>query len=93
MPPAVVFPGQGSQQAGAGRDWLDHPAWSVVERAEAALDVPLAPLLLDLDADLSAPATRSCRSCCCRSWHGRPPATSWDDRSRSPGTRSARSPR
>ena len=53
MPPAVVFPGQGSQQAGAGRDWLDHSAWSVVERAEAALDVPLAPLLLDLDADLS----------------------------------------
>ena len=53
MPPAVVFPGQGSQQAGAGRDWLDHPAWHVVERAEAALGVPLAPLLLDADADLS----------------------------------------
>ena len=53
MPPAVVFPGQGSQQAGAGRDWLDHPAWRVVEQAEAALDVPLAPLLLDPDADLS----------------------------------------
>ena len=52
MPPAVVFPGQGSQQAGAGR-LARSPAWSVVERAEAALDVPLAPLLLDLDADLS----------------------------------------
>ena len=53
MPPAVVFPGQGSQQAGAGREWLDHPAWHVVEQAEAALGVSLAPLLLDPEADLS----------------------------------------
>ncbi|MCU1453418.1 MAG: fabD [Acidimicrobiales bacterium] len=48
---AVVFPGQGSQQAGAGRPWVDHPAWAVVERAEAALDLPLAPLLLDAPAE------------------------------------------
>jgi [acyl-carrier-protein] S-malonyltransferase len=53
VPPAVVFPGQGAQLPGAGQDWLDHPAWRVVEQAEAALDLPLAPLLLDADADLS----------------------------------------
>jgi [acyl-carrier-protein] S-malonyltransferase len=43
---AVMFPGQGSQAAGMGAPWRDHPAWSVVTRAEAALDEPLAPLLL-----------------------------------------------
>ncbi|MBM3675832.1 MAG: ACP S-malonyltransferase [Actinobacteria bacterium] len=30
-----------------GLPWRDHPAWSVVERAEALLGEPLAPLLLD----------------------------------------------
>jgi [acyl-carrier-protein] S-malonyltransferase len=48
---AVQFPGQGSQRAGAGHAWRDHPAWSVVERAEEALGEPLAPLLLDADAE------------------------------------------
>lgn len=52
-PVAVVFPGQGAQQPGAGQPWIDHPAWSVVERAEAVLEADLAPLLLDLDAELS----------------------------------------
>lgn len=32
--------------------WRDTPAWAVVERAEAALDRPLAPLLLDPGASL-----------------------------------------
>jgi [acyl-carrier-protein] S-malonyltransferase len=41
-----MFPGQGSQAAGMGVPWRDHPAWSVVTRAEAALDEPLDPLLL-----------------------------------------------
>jgi len=53
VPVAVVFPGQGSQTPGAGRAWLDHPAWAVVDRAETALGEPLAPLLVDPDADLS----------------------------------------
>jgi [acyl-carrier-protein] S-malonyltransferase len=44
---AVVFPGQGTQQSGMGAPWLDHPAWKIVEQAEAALGEPLAPLLLD----------------------------------------------
>ena len=34
-----------------GAVWRDHPAWSVVSRAEAALDEPLAPLLLAESAD------------------------------------------
>ncbi len=48
---AVVFPGQGTQQPGMGAPWLDHPAWKVVEQAEAALGEPLAPLLLDATAE------------------------------------------
>ncbi|MHB8671741.1 MAG: ACP S-malonyltransferase [Acidimicrobiales bacterium] len=46
---AVIFPGQGSQVAGMGRAWSDHPAWSVVTRAEEVLGERLAPLLLDED--------------------------------------------
>jgi [acyl-carrier-protein] S-malonyltransferase len=34
-----------------GAPWQDHPAWKVVEQAETALGEPLAPLLLDADAD------------------------------------------
>jgi [acyl-carrier-protein] S-malonyltransferase len=40
-----------------GAPWRDHVAWSVVERAEAALGEPLAPLLLD-DADDALARTR-----------------------------------
>ncbi len=50
---AVTFPGQGSQVAGWGQAWVDHPAWGVVDRAEAVTGRTLAPLLLDPDADLS----------------------------------------
>ncbi|MCZ7525749.1 MAG: ACP S-malonyltransferase [Acidimicrobiia bacterium] len=51
MSVAVVFPGQGTQQPGMGAPWMDHPAWSLVARAEAALGEPLAPLLLDAPAE------------------------------------------
>jgi [acyl-carrier-protein] S-malonyltransferase len=37
-----------------GALWTDHPAWSVVERAEAALGEPLAPLLLAESAEYLA---------------------------------------
>ncbi|MEJ7583394.1 MAG: ACP S-malonyltransferase [Acidimicrobiales bacterium] len=53
MPTAVLFPGQGSQSPGAGQPWFDDPAWTVIERAEAVLNEPLAPLVLDPAADLS----------------------------------------
>ncbi|MDP9071690.1 MAG: ACP S-malonyltransferase [Actinomycetota bacterium] len=52
MAVAVMFPGQGAQRAGLGEPWRAHPAWSVVERAEAALDRPVAQLLLDPGAPL-----------------------------------------
>jgi [acyl-carrier-protein] S-malonyltransferase len=34
-----------------GVPWQDHPAWKLVEQAEAALGEPLAPLLLDAPAE------------------------------------------
>lgn len=51
MPAAVIFPGQGTQVPRMGEPWRDSPSWRVVERAEAALGQPLAPLLLDASAD------------------------------------------
>lgn len=47
MSVAVVFPGQGSQQAAAGASWVRHPAWSVVRAAEASTGVDFAHLLVD----------------------------------------------
>ena len=41
-----TFPGQGSQRAGMGEPWVDHPSWEVVEEASAAADRDLARLLL-----------------------------------------------
>ena len=48
---AVIFPGQGTQTTGMGAPWRDHPAWSVVDRAEAALGEPLSSLVLDAPAE------------------------------------------
>ena len=41
-----TFPGQGSQRAGMGEPWVDHPSWEVVEEAAGAADCDLARLLL-----------------------------------------------
>lgn len=46
---AVVFPGQGTQRPGMGLAWRDHPAWQVVEEAEALIGEPLGHLLTDAD--------------------------------------------
>jgi len=48
---AVVFPGQGSQQAGAGLPWVDHPAWAAVRAGGEATGVDLAHLLVDAPAE------------------------------------------
>ena len=48
---AVLFPGQGTQLPGMGDVWRELPVWSLVERAEAAVDVPFAHLLLDADSE------------------------------------------
>ncbi|MDQ3107891.1 MAG: ACP S-malonyltransferase, partial [Actinomycetota bacterium] len=51
---AVIFPGQGAQAPELGAPWTDHPAWTLVERAEKATGESLAPLLTDAAAaDLS----------------------------------------
>jgi [acyl-carrier-protein] S-malonyltransferase len=44
---AIIFPGQGTQATGMGASWRDHPAWRVVDQAEAALGEPLSSLILD----------------------------------------------
>jgi [acyl-carrier-protein] S-malonyltransferase len=51
MSTAVIFPGQGAQEVGLGRPWVDLGAWDVVARAEAVADRPLGALLLEADAD------------------------------------------
>jgi [acyl-carrier-protein] S-malonyltransferase len=44
---AAVFPGQGSQGPAMGLPWRDHPAWTLVERAEQQLHRDLSWMLLD----------------------------------------------
>ena len=48
---AFTFPGQGSQQPGMGRPWVDHPSWSIVASATEASGRDVAALLLDADAE------------------------------------------
>ena len=48
---AFTFPGQGSQEPGMGRSWLEHESWELVEEASAAAERDVARLLLDADAD------------------------------------------
>lgn len=48
---AFTFPGQGSQQPGMGRPWVDHSSWSLVAAASEASGRDVAALLLDADAE------------------------------------------
>ena len=48
---AFTFPGQGSQRAGMGQAWVDHPSWELVADASDAAGRDLAALLLEADAD------------------------------------------
>lgn len=48
---AFTFPGQGSQQPGMGRAWIDHPSWALVAIASEASGRDVAALLLDADAE------------------------------------------
>ena len=48
---AFTFPGQGSQQPGMGRPWVDHPSWALVAQASEASGRDVAALLLDADAE------------------------------------------
>jgi [acyl-carrier-protein] S-malonyltransferase len=47
----VTFPGQGSQQPGAGAPWRASPQWRLVEQGSAVLDRDLVALLLDTPAE------------------------------------------
>jgi len=44
-----VFPGQGTQRPGMGLAWRDHPAWRVVEDAEAVVGMRLGHLITEAD--------------------------------------------
>ena len=48
---AIAFPGQGAQAPALGEGWVDTPHWAIVERAEKAAGVDLAPLLLTATPD------------------------------------------
>ncbi|MCY4257488.1 MAG: ACP S-malonyltransferase [bacterium] len=44
-----TYPGQGSQKAGMGSDWVDHPSWELVAEASQAANRDIAHLLLNAD--------------------------------------------
>ena len=48
---AFTYPGQGSQKAGMGEPWADHPSWELVDEASEAADRDVAHLLLDASDD------------------------------------------
>jgi [acyl-carrier-protein] S-malonyltransferase len=47
----VTFPGQGSQQPGAGAAWQQTPQWALVEQGSDTLGRDISKLLLDTPAD------------------------------------------
>ncbi|MCY4271276.1 MAG: ACP S-malonyltransferase [bacterium] len=46
-----TYPGQGSQKAGMGSAWVDHPSWELAAEASEAAGRDVARLLLDADDD------------------------------------------
>jgi [acyl-carrier-protein] S-malonyltransferase len=54
----LIFPGQGSQRAGMGAAWRDHPSWDVVGQLSDIVGRDIAELLLDADGQ-SLRATRN----------------------------------
>ena len=47
----LIFPGQGSQRAGMGVAWREHPSWQLVGELSAVVGRDIAELLLDADSD------------------------------------------
>jgi [acyl-carrier-protein] S-malonyltransferase len=56
---ALLLPGQGSQRPGMGAPWQGTPWWSLVQDASDALDLDVAHLLLDADAEELRPTARA----------------------------------
>ena len=54
----VIFPGQGTQRAGMGAAWRDHPSWEVVDQISAASGRDVESLLVDADGE-TLKATRN----------------------------------
>ncbi|MHB1518593.1 MAG: ACP S-malonyltransferase [Acidimicrobiales bacterium] len=48
---AFTFPGQGSQRAGMGHAWMDHPSWELVAEADDVSGRDVTALLLDAPMD------------------------------------------
>jgi [acyl-carrier-protein] S-malonyltransferase len=48
---AVIFPGQGTQDPGMATPWREHPAWHVIDDAEAALGEKVGFLVTEATAD------------------------------------------
>ncbi len=46
-----MYPGQGSQQPGMGKAWVDHPSWELVTEASEVTNRDVAHLLLTAQAD------------------------------------------
>ena len=51
MSVAVIFPGQGTQEPGMATPWRDHPAWHVIDEAEAALGEKVGFLVTEATAE------------------------------------------
>jgi [acyl-carrier-protein] S-malonyltransferase len=49
--PVFTFPGQGSQRAGMGAPWVDHPSWELVDEASAVAGRSVEHLLLEADPE------------------------------------------
>lgn len=48
---AFTFPGQGSQRAGMGAAWREHPSFELVEHASEVVERDVAALIVDTDQD------------------------------------------
>lgn len=65
---ACLFPGQGSQQPGAGVIYRDTPAWEHVATLSSVMDTDLEFLLLEADADELRKTENTQSVAFCRNW-------------------------
>ena len=92
---AVVFPGQGTQQPGMAAPWRDHPSWAIVEQRRSRARRAARPPRHRRARRGARPHPRSAARGAAHLARrvGRAATASPTTPSRSPATRSARSPR